>query len=89
LVEDLVDRGDRRLIHGSAGKQIVSSRLRIERGKDGIELGAKNYDVNSYLDGEPSVTLGLFQLPGSNALETATAIKQKMQEFLPTSRAKG
>src|SRR5205085_1243758 len=34
----------------------------------GVELGAKNYDVNSYLDGEPSVTLAVFQLPGSNAL---------------------
>ena len=34
----------------------------------GTELGAKNYDVNSYLDGDPSVTLAVFQLPGSNAL---------------------
>ena len=47
----------------------------------GIELGAKNYDVNSYLDGEPSVTLGVFQLPGSNALETADAIREKMTEL--------
>ncbi len=50
-------------------------------GQKGIELGARNYDVNSYLDGQPSVTLGVFQLPGSNALETATAIKQKMEEL--------
>src|SRR5262249_55672082 len=28
------------------------------------ELGAKNYDVNSYLDGKPSITLAVFQLPG-------------------------
>ncbi|HMP00894.1 MAG TPA: efflux RND transporter permease subunit [Gemmatales bacterium] len=47
----------------------------------GIELGAKNYDVNSYLDGEPSATLAIFQLPGSNALETAAAIKAKMEEL--------
>ncbi len=47
----------------------------------GVELGAKNYDVNSYLDGEPSVTLATFQLPGSNALETATAIRTKMEEL--------
>jgi multidrug efflux pump subunit AcrB len=47
----------------------------------GIELGAKNYDVNSYLDGEPSVTLAVFQLPGSNALETAGAIREKMGEL--------
>src|SRR5262245_34056432 len=29
----------------------------VVRDEKGIELGAKNYDVNSYLDGEPSVTL--------------------------------
>lgn len=47
----------------------------------GIELGAKNYDVNSYLDGEPSATLAVFQLPGSNALDTAEAIRGKMEEL--------
>jgi multidrug efflux pump len=50
----------------------------------GIELGAKNYDVNSYLNGQPAVTLAVFQLPGSNALSTAQAIRDKMQEL--TSR---
>ncbi|MFL5339579.1 MAG: efflux RND transporter permease subunit [Gemmataceae bacterium] len=53
----------------------------VIRAKDGIELGAKNYDVNSYLDGQPSVTLAVFQLPGSNALETADAIKKSMKEM--------
>jgi multidrug efflux pump subunit AcrB len=47
----------------------------------GVELGAKNYDVISYLDGEPSVTLAVFQLPGSNALETAKAIRHKLDEL--------
>ena len=46
-----------------------------------MELGAKNYDVNSYLDGKPAVTLAVFQLPGSNALKTADAIKAKMREL--------
>src|SRR5262245_33547980 len=53
----------------------------VVRSKDGIELGAKNYDVNSYLDGQPSVTLAVFQLPGSNALETAAAIKKAMEQL--------
>jgi multidrug efflux pump len=56
--------------------------VREEDGKvleKGVELGAKNYDVNSYLDGEPSVTLAIFQLPGSNALETAKDIRDKME----------
>jgi len=45
------------------------------------ELGAKNYDVNSYLDGQPCITLAVFQLPGSNALATAEAVKVKMEEL--------
>ncbi len=47
----------------------------------GIELGAKNYDVNSYLDGKQAVTMAVFQLPGSNALKTAEAVKAKMQKL--------
>lgn len=49
----------------------------------GVELGAKNYDVNTYLDGQPSVMMAVFQLPGSNALQTATAIRQKLEELKP------
>jgi multidrug efflux pump len=56
----------------------------LVKDKDGIELGAKNYDVNSYLDGQPSVTLAVFQLPGSNALETAESIKKSMQKISET-----
>jgi multidrug efflux pump len=51
----------------------------------GIELGAKNYDVNSYLGTKetryPAATLAVFQLPGSNAIETAESIKSKMKEL--------
>ena len=47
----------------------------------GIQLGAKSYDVNSYLDGQPAATLAVFQLPGSNALETANLVKEKMEEL--------
>jgi multidrug efflux pump len=54
---------------------------RTGTGQKGVELGAKNYDVNSYLDGEPSITLAIFQLPGSNALETAKAIQERMKEL--------
>jgi multidrug efflux pump len=56
----------------------------LVRATDGIELGAKNYDVNSYLDGNPSVTLAVFQLPGSNAIDTAKEIKKAMQTMSET-----
>jgi multidrug efflux pump len=47
----------------------------------GVELGAKSYDVNSYLNGKPSTTLAVFQLPGSNALDTAKLVRDKMQSL--------
>src|SRR5206468_5659863 len=50
-------------------------------GQQGVELGAKNYDVNSYLDGDPAITLAVFQLPGSNAVETAKAIRSEMERL--------
>ena len=36
-----------------------------------IELGAQAYDQTCTLDGQPSVALSIYQLPGSNALEIA------------------
>lgn len=45
------------------------------------ELGAKNYDVDAYLDGQPCVTLAVFQLPGSNALDTAQGVRTRMDEL--------
>ncbi len=46
-----------------------------------VELGAKNSDVNTYLDGEPSITMALFQLPGANALATAASIRAEMERL--------
>ncbi len=46
-----------------------------------VELGAKNQDINSYLDGKPSAGAAVFQLPGANALKTAQRVKDKMAEL--------
>ncbi len=43
-----------------------------------IELAAQDYTTNSYLDRDPAVALGIFQLPGSNALATAKNITDTM-----------
>ena len=48
------------------------------------ELGARNYDVSSSLDGKPSITLAVFQLPGSNALKTAQAVRAEMKRLQST-----
>ncbi len=50
-------------------------------GQKGVELGAKNYDVNSYLDSDPAITLAIFQLPGSNAVQTASDIRTQMEKL--------
>ncbi|HSN70228.1 MAG TPA: efflux RND transporter permease subunit, partial [Steroidobacteraceae bacterium] len=46
-----------------------------------VELGAREYSTNSYLNGKPAVALAMFQRPGSNALETAAEVKRTMNEL--------
>ncbi len=46
-----------------------------------VELGAMSYDQTCTLDGKPSVALSVYQLPGSNALQVADAVKSKMAEL--------
>lgn len=45
-----------------------------------VELGAADYASNTYLSGEPTVLLGVFQRPGSNALAAAEAVQNEMKE---------
>jgi multidrug efflux pump subunit AcrB len=54
---------------------------RNSAGKPNIELGSQQYEQSCTLDGQPSVALSIFQLPGSNALETANGVYQKMEEL--------
>jgi multidrug efflux pump subunit AcrB len=46
-----------------------------------VKLGAQSYDQTCTLDGKPSVALSVYQLPGSNALEVARLVKDRMQEL--------
>src|SRR5262249_47320983 len=46
-----------------------------------IELGAQSYDQTCTLDGKPSVALSVYQLPGSNALEVAKRVKERMKQL--------
>lgn len=43
-----------------------------------VELGAADYSLNTYLSGEPTVVLAVFQRPGSNALAAANAVLAEM-----------
>ncbi|MDZ4820799.1 MAG: efflux RND transporter permease subunit, partial [Planctomycetota bacterium] len=68
---------------GEGDKTEGRSSSQVVRLKDvaRVELGAQQYDQISNLDGRPSVGLAIFQLPGSNALNVAQAIKDKMEEL--------
>ena len=45
------------------------------------ELGAENYDTQARYNGSPAIGLGIFQLPGSNALEVASQVKERIAEL--------
>jgi hydrophobic/amphiphilic exporter-1 (mainly G- bacteria), HAE1 family len=44
-----------------------------------VELGKFNYSGGSFVDGRPSAFLLVFQLPGSNAMETANGVYSEME----------
>ncbi len=46
-----------------------------------VELGAKAYTLDSRLDGGPAAVLGIYLLPGANALEVSAAVREKMKEL--------
>ncbi|MFM9887659.1 MAG: efflux RND transporter permease subunit [Burkholderiales bacterium] len=46
-----------------------------------IELGASQYSLRSLLDNKPAVAIGIFQAPGSNALEVANRVHRAMEEL--------
>jgi hydrophobe/amphiphile efflux-1 (HAE1) family protein len=67
------------------------SEIIIKTGTDGnitrvrdvarVELGAADYGTATHFNGLPAVGIPVFQLPGSNAITTADAIYQKMEEL--------
>lgn len=46
-----------------------------------VELGAKSYDTLSYYNGMPSVTIVVYQTPGSNALDVADEVRHAMENL--------
>src|SRR5438046_6526138 len=43
-----------------------------------MELGAQTYNLESRLNGQPAAAIGLYQLPGSNAVQASTAVREFM-----------
>jgi multidrug efflux pump subunit AcrB len=74
-LSDAEQFGDMILRSDSAGRLV---RLRDVAN---IELGAQAYDQTCTLNGQPSVALSIYQLPGSNAIDTASRVRDKMKEL--------
>lgn len=45
-----------------------------------IELGAQQYSVNNYMNGHPSVSITVYQTPGSNATEIINNVTKLLKE---------
>lgn len=51
-----------------------------------LEMGAADYSLRSLLNNQPAVGMGVFQAPGSNALEISSQVRATMaelQQFMP------
>jgi hydrophobe/amphiphile efflux-1 (HAE1) family protein len=46
-----------------------------------VEMGAQNSDVDSRLDGEPTVAAAVYLAPGANAVSAAALVDQKLDEL--------
>ena len=46
-----------------------------------VEMGAQNYSTTSQFNGGPTASLGLYQLPGSNAIQIANTARTTMEKL--------
>jgi multidrug efflux pump len=46
-----------------------------------VELGANQYALRSLLDNQQAVAIGIFQRPGSNAIEASNQVRQTMERL--------
>jgi len=66
------------IILRSAKEGVASLRLR-DIGR--VELAKRDYSMASRLNGKTATTIGVYQRPGANAIETSKAVRAKMQEL--------
>lgn len=58
---------------------VTDKRMVDGRELGGIQLGSRNEDTSCTLDGAPSVGLAVYQMPGSNALDTAKRVREALE----------
>ncbi len=64
-------------------KANASSSPKIVRIRDvgRVELGSANYSMLSKLNNKPSAAIGIFQLPGANALDVAQEVRKTVEKM--------
>jgi len=65
-------------------KRDAQGRLTRLRDVARIELGAQDYTINAMLNNKSMTAIGITQLPGSNALSTADAVKAEVANVAKT-----
>jgi multidrug efflux pump len=46
-----------------------------------VELAKRDYSITSRMNGRTATTIGIYQQPGANAVETARAVRARMEEL--------
>ena len=46
-----------------------------------VQLGSQNYDLSARYNGAPAGIMGVYQLPGSNAVQTAAAVRARLKQL--------
>src|ERR1044071_8311693 len=49
-----------------------------------VELGTQDYSITGHLDNKPSAVIAVYQLPGSNAVDTTRSVKEGIKEIVET-----
>ncbi len=75
-----------RLVHEKEFGEIVIRALpdgKLLRVKDvaRVELGAQSYNITGRFNGKPAAVIAVYQLPGSNAIDTANRATKLMEEW--------
>ena len=66
------------IIVRSAKEGVASLRIR-DIGR--VELAKRDYSMSSRLNGRTATTIGIYQRPGANAIETSRGVRRKMEEL--------
>ncbi|HEX3876854.1 MAG TPA: multidrug efflux RND transporter permease subunit [Bryobacteraceae bacterium] len=45
-----------------------------------VELGSQDYSITGHLNGKPSAIIAIYQLPGSNAVDTAAGVQKLFEQ---------